>query len=98
MVKQASQFSRSAEVTAKSKQVEAAAQAHTDAEEATAVLEGKPDDPEANLMVGKYLCFTKGDWEKGLPLLTKSENSRLKLLAERDVRCCRPRTQRPKNK
>ncbi len=25
--------------------------------------------PQANLVVGRYLCFTKGDWKKGLPLL-----------------------------
>ena len=28
-------------------------------------LEERPLDPEANLLVGKYLCFMKGKWKKG---------------------------------
>lgn len=27
---------------------------------------------EASLLVGQWYCFTKGDWERGLPLLAKS--------------------------
>ena len=34
-------------------------------------LKANPDDPEANLAVEKYTCFTKGDWDKGLPMLAK---------------------------
>ncbi len=34
-------------------------------------LKQSPDDPSANLNAGKYLCFVKGEWEKGLPLLAK---------------------------
>lgn len=30
------------------------------------------NDPAANLTVGKYNAFIKGDWEKGLPYLAKS--------------------------
>jgi hypothetical protein len=48
-------------------------------------LKTKPDDPAANTSVGKYLCFAKGDWERGLPKLTKGDDARLKELAARDL-------------
>jgi len=38
---------------------------------AITVLETKPNDPAANLLVGRYCCFVKGDWAGGLPLLAK---------------------------
>ncbi|MHB8968921.1 MAG: DUF1559 family PulG-like putative transporter [Pirellulaceae bacterium] len=44
------------------------------------------DDPNAHLRVGRYYCFTKGEWEKGLPLLAKGSDSRLKQLAEEELR------------
>jgi hypothetical protein len=45
------------------------------------VLKGKPDDPEANAAVGRYLCFIRGDWEAGLPILAKGTASPLARLA-----------------
>ena len=53
--------------------------------EAAAVLERKPDDPEANLSVGKYRCFLKGDWDKGLPMLALASDAELKALAHQDL-------------
>jgi hypothetical protein len=41
-------------------------------------LETKPDDPEANEAVGKFLCFVKSDWERGLPHLAKSKDQKLR--------------------
>ena len=38
---------------------------------AIATLKEKPDDAPANLQVGEYLCFLRGAWERGLPLLVK---------------------------
>jgi hypothetical protein len=34
-------------------------------------LAKSPDDPEANLQLGKYHALIKGNWERGLPLLVK---------------------------
>jgi hypothetical protein len=48
-------------------------------------LEEKPDDPQANLAVGKYLCFVKDDWAKGLPCLAKGSDETLKKLAANDA-------------
>jgi hypothetical protein len=38
-------------------------------EQALATLEDQPDDAEANLVAGRYLCLVKGDWERGLPMM-----------------------------
>ena len=52
---------------------------------ARTTLEKTPDDPDANLVVGKYLCFVKGDWDKGLPMLALGKDEALKLVAKQDV-------------
>lgn len=48
-------------------------------------LEKDPTDAEANLEVGKYLCYLKGDWERGLYLLAQSNDAKMRLLAQRDL-------------
>ncbi|MFL5343137.1 MAG: hypothetical protein ACJ8F7_23645 [Gemmataceae bacterium] len=52
---------------------------------ARAKLKATPDDPIANLAVGKYLCFFQGDWEHGLPMLAKGADPALKELAKKDL-------------
>ena len=49
------------------------------------VLSGKPDDPKANLEVGKFLCFVKGDWSRGLPHLVKGSDKKLAAIAAEDL-------------
>jgi len=53
--------------------------------DALAVLETKPTDPEANLAVGKYRCFVRGDWDDGLPYLALGSDPVLQKLAEQEV-------------
>jgi hypothetical protein len=48
-------------------------------------LKSTPDDPAANLAVGRFLCFTKGDWPRGLPLLAKGSDAALKAAAQADI-------------
>ena len=48
-------------------------------------LKSEPDDAEANLMAGEFLCFVRGDWERGLPHLSKGVNAELKALAEQEI-------------
>ena len=50
-----------------------------------AVLKDKPEDPEASLHVGRFLCFFKGEWDKGLPLLALNGDAKLKDLAKKDL-------------
>lgn len=49
------------------------------------LLQTKPDDPDANARVGRFLCLHKGDWEKGLPLLAKGNDPKLQPLAKNDL-------------
>lgn len=48
-------------------------------------LATSPADPAANLTVGQYLCFVKGDWASGLPLLAQGADAGLKELAGKDL-------------
>jgi len=41
---------------------------------ATETLKTKPDDPGANLLVGRNLCLYKNRWDEGLPMLAKSND------------------------
>jgi hypothetical protein len=40
---------------------------------------------EANLIVGRYHCFGKGNWTAGLPRLVLGKDARLRELASRDL-------------
>jgi hypothetical protein len=44
-----------------------------------------PSNPTMNLRAGRFLCFAKADWEKGLPLLAKSSDAQLQSLAMADL-------------
>ncbi len=54
-------------------------------ERARQTLQSNPGDAEANLTVGRWLCFRKADWAQGLPLLAKGSDGRLKSLAAREL-------------
>lgn len=73
------------EVAAKNKEIRLAAREYADAKDAIALLNEKPDDPDANSIVGKYECFHKDNWRKGLPMLVKGSDEKLRKLAEREV-------------
>src|SRR5262249_9714786 len=53
--------------------------------QARAKLAKSPDETEANLIVGRYLCFFQADWDKGLPMLAKGSEKALKALAAKDI-------------
>ncbi len=46
---------------------------------------GEPGSPEANLALGRFECFHKEDWVKGLPLLAAGGDSELAGLARKDL-------------
>ena len=66
------------ETVAQNKELEAAAKACAEAKAALAALKDNPRDPDANLVLGKHLCFAKDDWEKGLPMLARGSNAALR--------------------
>jgi len=51
--------------------------------QATLIID--PVDPDANAAVGKYLCFTKGEWGKGALKLALGSDATLKELAEKEI-------------
>lgn len=53
----------------------------TEAAVAKKTLDTKPDDAQANLLLGRFLCLTRDDWKAGLPLLAKSGDEKLNVLA-----------------
>ena len=44
-----------------------------------------PDDKEANLAVGRYLCLVRGDWDSGLLHLAKGSEGKLSKLAQNEL-------------
>lgn len=50
------------------------------------VLAADPSHAEANLAVGEYCCLAKGQWEDGLPMLSRGSDKRLARLAERELK------------
>ncbi|MCP4887037.1 MAG: DUF1559 domain-containing protein [Planctomycetaceae bacterium] len=44
-----------------------------------------PADGEAAADVGRFLCFIKGDWQRGLPLLAEGGSEPLQAIATRDL-------------
>jgi hypothetical protein len=51
---------------------------------ARATLAQSPDDPAANLVVGRYLCLLLDDWEQGLTHLALGGDDPLAVLARQD--------------
>lgn len=50
------------------------------------ILTVTPEDPEANLELGRFTAFLKGNWEAGLPLLAKGSDEAIRTVAAADLR------------
>lgn len=48
-------------------------------------LQSNPIDPALNHAVGMYFALVKGNWVKALPLLSKSNDEKIKTLASKDL-------------
>jgi serine/threonine protein kinase len=77
--------SLAATVQARGKDVEQLRQEYERVRVSADKLKKDPTDPDANLAVGKYLCFAKGNWEKGLPLLAAGGDVKLGELVDKDL-------------
>ncbi len=58
---------------------------HEEVQKARLLLSVNPDDPKANLTVGRYLCLVKGEWKQGLPMLANGSDANLKAAAELEL-------------
>jgi len=70
----------------RSAEVKEIAEAYEEVEPLLQILEENPTDPEANRAVGKFLCWMKGDWQKGVPMLALGNDPTLKDLAVKNLR------------
>jgi len=50
-----------------------------------AALEAEPDNAEAHLAVGRWYCYFKDDWQRGLPHLAKGSDAALAAVARREL-------------
>jgi hypothetical protein len=69
------------QMTAKSKEIDEIASEFEKVREAKGTLDAKPTDPAANFAVGKFLCFVKGDWRRGVTMLALGDNEEFKAAA-----------------
>lgn len=74
-----------ARLTALDRQVEETAQAYVRVQQMLPKLDSQPTDPEANLIVGRFYCFSKNAWDKGIPLLALGADEALKQVAEKEL-------------
>ncbi len=70
---------------ARRSEISALRNAYRLAASALRTLETRPDDPAANLAAGRFFCLTKGDWERGLPMLAKGSDADLRALAKQEL-------------
>lgn len=54
--------------------------------EQMAKLKANPNDPAANLAVGRFLCLAKRDWDAAIHLLAKGANGPLKEAVDKDLK------------
>ncbi len=59
--------------------------AYASVQDAAKTLATNPDDAAANLALGKFFCLDKGDWDRGLPMLARGSDAKLKDLAVKDA-------------
>ncbi len=74
-----------AQARAGQKQAQQVAKSLEQVDAARAVLKATPNDPAANLTVGRYECLMKGDWARGLEHLARCGDKALATLAADDV-------------
>ncbi len=73
------------EVANRGKRLQESKQAYQKVEQSLKTIESSPDDVGANEIVGRYYCFTKGNWQRGLKYLVAVDDQGLRDLAKRDL-------------
>lgn len=73
------------QVKAKADEIRLIAVEYKKAAGAEKILKDNPEDPQANLIVGRFRCLIKGQWSEGLPALARGADERLKTLAAKEL-------------
>jgi tetratricopeptide (TPR) repeat protein len=66
-------------------QVEKIREQYEQVKQAQAILQTLPDHADAHLVLGRWYCFVKNDWESGLFHLAHGSNETLKAIALREI-------------
>ena len=81
--------SKNPELVARAQKVQAGIRDEQKAAKESAVMIEKlkdfPNDPDVSLEVGEFLCFKRGDWDVGLPLLARASDKTLARLAQLEL-------------
>ena len=75
----------SAEVGALSKEISALRKKVEAIRKAELALSVDPDDPRANLILGRVHCFDNADWTRGIPHLAKGSDEGLRRVAKMEI-------------
>lgn len=67
-------------------QLDVHSEAWNKAQKALKVVREKPTDEAANETLGRYYCFVRGDWGRGLPYLALAADKDLVMLASADLK------------
>lgn len=73
------------QITARMEKLDEVRKAQAEYQTAVARLEESPTDPQANLAAGRYLCLSRGDWERGIPMLALGSDPALKAPAVKEL-------------
>jgi len=85
LAKRGRDYALAKEVIARMEMLDELRQAHAEYQKAQARLDESPTDPEANLAAGRYLCLSRGDWDRGIPMLALGGDPALKLPAVKEL-------------
>lgn len=85
LAKRGRNYSLVKEVVARMEELEELRQAYAEYQKAQVRLEDSPTDPEANLAAGRYLCLSRGDWDRGIPMLALGSDPALKVPAVKEL-------------
>jgi hypothetical protein len=66
-------------------QVEEICRRHRQVAAAEKTLQTVPSDAPSHLVVGRWHCFEKNDWDRGLPHLARGSDERLRSVAAQDL-------------
>ena len=66
------------------REIEELAEAYRRYQSALQILNDEPNEPESNLVVGKYLCLIRGKWDEGKPYLSRGSNESMAKLSNLD--------------
>lgn len=85
LAKKSANVPLAAQVTAKARELADVRSGLDKSKKAREALAKNGDDPAANLEYGLFLCFVRGQWDKGLPHLARGTEGPYRTAATRDL-------------